>query len=181
MSFNISKFTEALSSGGARPTLFKVKLNSPFTSGLNNLSSVLVEASSLPSSTIGPIELPYMGRKIRFAGDRTFDTWDVTVINDENFKIRQAMELWHNRINALQENISTTNPGVYKVDAQVEQFAKNNATVPIRTYKYHGMFPIEISPIDLNWNSTDEVERFTVRFSYDWYDVVGTTSDGGII
>lgn len=175
MSFNIQSFIKALPSGGARPTLFKVDLGSPFESNLGTITSVLVQATSLPSSSIGPIELPYMGRKIRFAGDRTFDTWDVTVINDEDFKIRNAMEIWHNRINGLQENISTTSPAEYKQQVVVHQYGKTDDESPIRSYKFHGMFPIEISPIELDWNDTDNVERFTVRFAYDWYSVEGPT------
>jgi hypothetical protein len=185
MSFNIDRFRGALPSGGARPTLFRVDLNSPFTTGLNQLSNFLVQATSLPGSSIGNIPMPYMGRKINFAGDRTFDAWDVTVINDENFLIRDAMEEWHSRINSLLENVSSAVPERYKHDATVYQLAKNDgsfeASRALRSYKYIGLFPVEISPIELDWNDTDNIERFTVRFMYDYYQVDGTTDSGRVI
>jgi len=181
MSFNIDRFKGALPSGGARPTLFRVDLATPFDGGLNTITGFLVQATSLPGSSIGNIPLPYMGRKVNFAGDRTFDAWDVTVINDEDFRIRDAMETWQSRLNSLEENISTTVAAQYKIDATVHQFGKNNADVPIRSYNYRGLFPVEISPIELDWNSTDEIERFNVRFIYDYYEVSGTTALGGVV
>ena len=178
MSFNISKFQGALKFGGARPTHFRVDLATPFDRDLNNISSFLIQATSLPPSNIGPVEVPYMGRKIRVAGDRTFDPWSVTVINDEDFKIRQAMERWHNQINSLSLNTNLTGssaPANYKYQARVMQYSKASESFdsPIRTYEFYGLFPLEISSIDLDWNATDDIERFTVTFSYDWYQVVG--------
>jgi hypothetical protein len=181
MSFNIDLFKGALPSGGARPTLFRVDLTTPFVGGLNQITNFLVQASSLPGSSIGNIPLPYMGRKINFAGDRTFDAWDVTVINDEDFQIRTAMEEWHSKLNSLGTNISTTFPRQYKTDATVHQYAKNNADTPIRSYKYVGLYPVEISPIELDWNSTDDIERFNVRFMYDHYEVTGPTVGGRVV
>lgn len=176
MTFQISKFAGALKKGGARPTLFKVDLSTPFDRDLNSISSFLIQASSLPSSSIGPIEVPYMGRKMRVAGDRSFETWSVTVINDEDFKIRHAMEKWHNQINSLRGNLNQTGgsePANYKFQAKVMQYGKSDENNPIREYEFYGLFPIEISSIDLDWNSTDDIERFNVQFSFDWYESVG--------
>lgn len=175
-SFKISEFAGNLKGGGARPSLFRVDLATPFARDLNNISSYMVQATTLPASNIAPIEVPYMGRKMRIAGDRTFDTWTVTVINDEDFKVRHAMEDWHNRINSLAGNLNTTGssaPANYKTQAKVIQFGKSNENTPLREYEFYGLFPLEVSTIDLDWNATDEIERFQVVFSYDYYNVVG--------
>jgi hypothetical protein len=177
MSFNVRDFKEKLIGGGARPTLFKVDLATPFNTGINTLASFMIEATSLPASTIGRIEVPYMGRKIAVAGDRTFDAWQVTIINDEDFQIRHAMEEWHNKINSLEGNLmntgSTSAPSNYKRDAQVKQYGKSSQDKILRQYNYVGLFPVEISAIDLDWNRTDEIERFQVTFAYDYYTISG--------
>ena len=178
MSFNISKFaSEALKLGGARPTLFKVQLNQPLggvTNGtnLNSLSSFLVQATSIPASTMGRIEVPYFGRKISVAGDRVFDVWNVNVLNDEDFAVRKILEEWHQKINHRTENLNTFNssaPRNYKSDATVTQYGKDGKE--IRQYKFVNMFPLEISAIQLDWNATDTIENFDVTFSYDWYEI----------
>jgi len=175
--FDINSFKQKLTGGGARPTLFRVDLATPFRSQLNDITSFMVEATTLPSSTVGRIELPYMGRKMIVAGDRTFDSWTVTVINDEDFRIRHAMEEWHNKVNSLEGNLMDTgrqaNPEAYKQDASVIQYGKSSETTVLRQYNYKGLFPVEISSIDLNWNATDEIERFQVQFVYDYYTVAG--------
>lgn len=175
MAYAINDIRSRLRLGGARPTLFRVRLNTPSRIGGDlSDSPFMIQASSLPGSTIAPIEVPYFGRKIRLAGDRTFEPWSVTVMNDENFKIRQVMEQWHNRINSLQGNLNTTGgaePENYKAQADIDQFSKAGGN-PIRTYRFYGLFPTEISPIDVNWNDTDQIELFQVTFVYDWYEVV---------
>lgn len=175
--FDINSFSSKLIGGGARPTLFSVDLGTKFNTSLNAISAFLVEATSMPGSNIAPIQLPYMGRKMNVAGDRTFDTWQVRVINDEDFKIRHAMEDWMNRINSLEGNLmntgnQTADPATYKHDASVKQYGKSSSDKVLREYKYFNMFPIAISPIELDWNATDEVERFTVDFAYDYYTVI---------
>jgi hypothetical protein len=176
MTFKIDDFSTKLVGGGARPTLFSVELGTKFDPGLNQITPFLVEATSMPGSSISPIQLPYMGRKMYVAGDRTFETWQVRVINDEDFKIRHAMEDWMNRINSLQGNLmktnETANPTSYKHDASVKQFGKSSSTKVLREYKYFNLFPINISTIDLDWAAIDEVERFTVEFAYDYYTVI---------
>lgn len=176
MTFKINDFSSKLIGGGARPTLFNVDLGTKFDPGLNAIAAFMVEASSLPGSNIAPIQLPYMGRKMNVAGDRTFDTWSVRVINDEDFKIRHAMEDWMNRINSLEGNLMDTNqtadPASYKFDASVKQYGKSSETKILREYKFFNLFPIAISAIDLDWNATDEVERFSVDFAYDYYTIV---------
>lgn len=174
MAFNINEIRAGLELGGARPTLFQVELTNP-VNNVNDLTiPFLVRATSLPASTINPIEIPYFGRKIRIAGDRTFDVWSVTVMNDEDFGIRHTMEQWHNQINSLQGNLNqngSSAPELYKSTALVTQFSK--AGEALRRYRFNGIFPTEISTIDLDWESTDQIEQFQVTFAYDWYDVEG--------
>ena len=143
----------------------------------------MVRTAQIPSSDLGIIEVPYFGRKIKLAGDRTFADWTVTVINDEDFLIRNALEQWSNQINSLQGNLRTFGgaaPSFYKANATVTQFSKTG--VPIRTYKFNGIFPQTISTIDVDWNATDSIEEFTVTFQYDYWEVSGgiTGNAGGV-
>jgi len=182
MAFSITDIKANLKFGGARPTLFRVELNNPFDTGLTEASAYMVQASSIPGSSISSISVPYFGRKAHVAGDRTFEPWSVMVMNDEDFKIRHSLETWHHRINKLQGNINDTGssePSRYKAEASVYQYSKVGGT-PIRTYRFVGMFPTEISPIEVNWNETDTIEMFQVTFMYDYYEVVGPSNTGTV-
>lgn len=174
MAFNITDIRAGLRLGGARPTLFQVEITNP----VNNVSDFtvpfLVRATNLPASTINPIEIPYFGRKIRIAGDRTFDVWNTTIMNDEDFAIRHTLEQWHNQINTLQSNLNTggsSAPEIYKSTAIVTQFGK--AGNQLRRYRFNGIFPTEISSIELDWENTDTIENFSVTWAYDWYEIEG--------
>jgi hypothetical protein len=185
MAFKIQDIKGALRLGGARPTLFQVILNSKISTELGAQSPFLVQASSLPGSTISPIEVSYWGRKIKVAGDRTFDNWQVTVMNDEDFKIRHILETWHNRINSLTDNLQSTSasPESYKETAQVHQYSKTgsptgsadpaSASSRIRSYEFVGLFPVAIGPIELSWEDNNRIETFQVDFSYDYYTISG--------
>ena len=180
MTFTVNDIRSNLRLGGARPTLFKVMLNSSFTPDLADIASFMIQASSLPGSTIPPIEVGYWGRKIKVAGDRSFDDWSVQVMNDEDFKVRHALELWHNKINSLAGNLNTTgtaSPSNYKFQAEVHQYSKVGGA-PIRTYTFYGLFPTQIQPIELSWDSTNQIETFGVNFSYDWYEVTNPGNTG---
>lgn len=180
MSFSVNEFKSQLSLDGARPALFQVQIQNP----VNNLGDLKVpfmaKAASLPSSTTGLIEVPYFGRKIKIAGDRTFEEWTVTIINDEDFLIRNAMEEWMNAINGHESNLrefgSATSES-YKSQAQITQMSKTG--VPIREYSFSGLFPTNISPIETSWETVDTVEEFTVTFQYDWWTVSGVTGNAG--
>ena len=141
----------------------------------------MVRSAQLPESSLGLIEVPYFGRKVKLAGDRTFGDWTVTVINDEDFLIRNAMEEWSSKINSNQTNLrsfGSAAPLLYKSTAEVTQFSKTG--VPIRSYKFNGIFPTSISAIDLNWGDTDSIEEFNITFQYDWWEVSGgITGNGG--
>lgn len=181
MAFNINDLRSQLVLGGAKPSLFQVQITNP----VNGLADIkvpfMVKAATLPPSTLGTIEVPYFGRKIKLAGDRTFDTWTVTVINDEDFAIRNAMEQWMSAINTHQGNITTfgsASPLQYKAQAQITQFSKTG--VPVRVYNFNGLFPVNVSEVQMDWSATDTIEEFTVTFQYDWWDISGgITGDAG--
>jgi hypothetical protein len=178
MAFNINDFkSQALPFGGARPTLFEVTVAGPLNLGealdqasLNQFRFVC-RSAQLPPSALGTIEVPYFGRKIKLAGDRVFQSWQVTVMNDEDFSIRSMLEKWSNALNTIETNIRRPSSELnYKSEIEVKQYGKNgNSGLPLRSYKLIGAFPTVISPIDLDWNSTDQIENFTVTFEYDYW------------
>ena len=177
----ISQFKPSLAGGGARPNLFVVEMTlSELGFDLPTFDAdkfqFMCKAAQLPAQNIGSIDVPFRGRTFKVAGDRTIDAWTVTVINDEDFKIRNAMEEWSNRINRLERNVRDI--GRYKTNATVIQYAKDGT--PIREYKFDGIFPQVVSPIELDWATVDQIESFQVTFSYDYWTVSGgTTSDAG--
>lgn len=180
MSFSVTEFAAAgLPQGGARPSLFSVIVDTP--NGIPNIGariSFTCSAANLPASTLGLIEVPYFGRRIKLAGNRTFENWSVTIMNDEDFQVRNALEQWSNAINRHQANLRATNlatPAQYRTTGTVTQYSKTG--VPIRTYEFVNLFPATISTIDLNWETADAIETYTVDWAYDYWRVVapGTT------
>lgn len=176
MAFNINEMRSQLVYGGARQNLFQVRINNPANASGDLKTPFMVQAAQIPESQLGVIPVFYFGRQMKLAGDRTFGDWTVTVINDEDFLIRNAMEEWSNRINRLERNVRDINR--YKSNATVIQYAKDGT--PIREYKFNGIFPSVISPIELDWATTDQIESFQVTFTYDYWTVTGgTTNDAG--
>jgi hypothetical protein len=144
MSFNINEMRNQLSGGGAKASLFQVIIDNPYDAAGNNKIPFMVQATSIPEATLGTIEVPYFGRKIKLAGDRTFAEWNVTVINDEDFLVRNGMETWMTEMNNHVSNLRTAGvPSNYKRTALVTQFGKNGDA--IRTYRFNGLFPTNIS------------------------------------
>jgi hypothetical protein len=177
MAFNVAEMRSQLRGGGARPTLFSVQITNPIDGIADFKIPFMVKAAQLPASNISAIEVPYFGRKIKVAGDRTFEEWTVTVINDEDFAIRNSMERWMNSINTHIGNFREAAflaPEAYKTQAQITQFSKTGA--PIRVYNFNGLFPTVISAIDTSWETNDTIEEFTITFAYDWWDVSGGTT-----
>lgn len=174
MAFNINDIKSQLTFGGAKSSLFQVQITNP-VNGLGDIKTpFMVQAAALPESTLGIIEVPYFGRKVKLAGDRTFAEWTVTIINDEDFVIRNAMEEWMANINAHQGNtrqFNSASPSEYKSQAQIIQYSKSGE--PIREYTFNGLFPTSVAAITMDWNSTDDIERFDVTFQYDYWDVTG--------
>ena len=142
----------------------------------------MVRASSIPEARLGNIQIPYFGRKVNIAGDRTYAEWSVTIINDEDFQIRNGLEQWSNKINSFEGNLRTfggSSPLLYKQDATVSQYGKTGNV--IRQYTFHGIYPMDISAIALDWNTTDQIEEFQTSFMYDYWEVTGgnTGNAGG--
>ncbi len=182
--FSLSAFKANLPFGGARNTLFSVQVTAPPQIGIGlDLQKVpfLTRSASLPSSNLGLIGVPYMGRTLKLAGDRTFDPWSVVVINDEDFKIKNAMEAWSNAINNMRGNIRLGNAAnlSYKANATVTQYSKTGDV--LRVYTFEGLFPRSVSEISLGWGDTDSIEEFGVTFEYDnWVvDTAGVTGTPG--
>ena len=183
MAFTVSEFKSGLAQGGARPSLFKVELSypSPITSpkiGAINSSELLVKSTTIPTSTIGSYEIFYHGKSIKVAGDRTFDTWDTTIINDEDFAIRDAIEEWmqlisDHKLNTRDKQISTSilegENAEYKQDMVVKQFGKDGKVV--RKYQFFGAFPTALSAINLDWG-TQDIEEFTCTWTYDRWNTI---------
>jgi hypothetical protein len=161
---------------GARPNLFEVSMPFPAFSSPENAQQKLTfmcRSAQLPGSTVGVVPLQYFGRELKFAGNRTFVDWTVTIINDEDFVIRNAFERWMNGINS--HSLNLRNPGAltpssYTVDSIVTQYAKNGD--PIKRYKFIGVFPNDVAPIDLDWGNNDTIEEFSVTLSYQWWESV---------
>ncbi len=165
----VDDFKAKLRGGGARPNLFKATINFPtYANGDVEATSFLCEAAQLPGSTITPIVIPFRGRQLKIAGDRTFDVWTPTIINDTDFRVRNAMERWMNGMNAHSANTGLTNPVDYEADLLVEQLDKNGST--LKTYRFRGCFPTAISAIDLSYATENEIERFTVEFQVQYWE-----------
>ena len=175
MAFDINLFRSGIKFDGARANLFEVSLlfptgvaQGPAAQGVSNL---LVKSAQLPGSTIGMTTLNYFGREIKFAGNRTFQDWTVTVINDEDFVIRAAFEQWMNQINSHVTNVRAPGfqgPQGYTRTATVTQFGKDSSV--IKKIDVVGMFPIDLSPIDLDWGNNDAIEEYSVTFAYQYWE-----------
>ena len=184
----LDAFKGKMIGGGARANLFECELFFPDeaipTDSTKDLVSdkvrFLVKAASLPASTISNIAIPFRGRQLKIAGDRTFEPWSITVINDTDFLIRTAFERWMNLMNKHEDNAGLTNPTAYQKDLVVRQLGRSEVAgntpisavqVPVlKNYRFYGAFPTTVSSIDLSYENTDAIEEFTVEFQYQWYD-----------
>lgn len=165
----VDDFKAKLKGGGARPNLFKATINFPaYANGDVEITSFLCEAAQLPGSTMGVITIPFRGRQLKLAGDRTFDTWSPTIINDTDFAIRNAMERWMNGINAHKANTGLTAPIDYEADLLIEQLDRDGSI--LKTYTFRGCFPTGVAPIDLAYGTNDDIERFTVEFQVQYWE-----------
>jgi hypothetical protein len=177
MAFNVSEFRAAMIGDGARPNLFAVTLAFPPNIVTNGGSTAgqkvtfMAKAAQLPGSTVGTVPVYYFGRELKLAGNRTFPDWTITIINDEDFSIRNALETWMNAINSHAGNIrqgSAGNLTDYSVDATVTQYGKTGEE--LKKYKFVGMFPQDVAPIDLDWGSNDSIEEYSATFAYQWWE-----------
>ena len=187
----ISDFKGALIGGGARNNLFEVELTT-LPAGISwNASdfSYMCKAATLPASNVANIDIPFRGRIFKVAGDRTIDPWTVTIINDENFNLRNAFEEWTDLIAKLENNMGATDPEAYMVNAKVYQLgrgstpnAKSNsgtANSVLKEYEFYNIWPSTVAAIDLSYDSTDTIEEFTVDFQVQSYKFNGAGGSNG--
>ena len=187
----ISQFKSALIGGGARPNLFEVELTT-LPNGITwdaDIFRYMCKAASLPAQNIASIDIPFRGRIFKVAGDRTIDTWSVTVIQDEDFRLRNAFEEWTQLIAKLDNNLGATDPSAYMVNAKVFQLGRGSqpsstnsdgaANAVLKEYEFVDIFPTTVSAIDLSYDSGDTIEEFTVEFQVQSYNLIsGGTPNG---
>jgi hypothetical protein len=175
MAFNVTEFRANMIGDGARPNLFSVSLVFPTIAANGNVAgqkaTFMAKSAQLPGSTVGTVPVFYFGREMKFAGNRTFTDWTLQIINDEDFLIRNSLESWMNSINSHAGNIRDANavgPSSYTVDAEVTQYGKAGDT--LKTYKFVGLFPLDIAPIDLDWGSNDTIEEYSATFAFQYWE-----------
>jgi hypothetical protein len=183
MAMSINQFRSAYKFDGARTNLFEVFIINPINPAADQITPLMVHAAALPESAITPIEVYYMGRPIKVAGVRpAFAEWNVTVYNDEDFKIRNAMEEWVNAINSMEGNVRLTGGSsneLYQSVVKVRQLDKIGAV--IRSYELVNAWVSAVSPIQLAWDQ-DAVQNFDLTIQYDyWRPAEGTTGNAGIV
>ena len=187
---NISQFKSKLIGGGARPNLFEVELTTLPPNVVADwdadIFQFMCKAAALPAQNIANIDIPFRGRIFKVAGDRTIDTWTITVINDEDFRFRNAFENWTQQIANLDDNMGTTDPSAYMVNAKVfqlgrgsEKSSQNNSgteNVVLKEYEFQNIFPTNVSAIDLSYDTGDTIEDFTVEFQVQSLRLTGAGS-----
>jgi len=175
---NVSSFLQVVKQG-VRPNMFQVDITFPDIDADQTLVSYMCKSAALPASNIGVIEVPFRGRTVKIAGDRTFDNWSATFINDKEMKSRSYFEKWLNEINTHKANTSNIqDPTVYGRSVVIKQLKKDNSPAgdELRSYKLWYAFPISTSAIDLAYDSNDQIEEFSVEFQYSYW-TVGDDSD----
>mgnify|MGYP006226703551 FL=1 len=181
-SSNVSSFIQRVGQG-VKPNMFMVDVNFPGTLGKNaddlETTNIMCKSAALPGSNLGVIEVPFRGRTVKIAGDRTFDTWTVTFFNDKDFKLRAFFEEWANKINTHEANTSelfvpNSSTG-YTADLKVKQLEKDDTTTGsiLRQYTLFYCFPTNVSQIDLAYDSNDQIEEFTVEWQYSYFKAEG--------
>ena len=171
---NIDDFKSKLGAGGARPNQFEVVLTWPLSmTGSTELKDqLLVTAAALPASNVNPTIIQYRGREVKLAGERTFDPWTITVVNDTTMKLRKLFEKWSDLMNNRENNGAATVPADYMATLGVQQLDRNNKY--IRGYIINNAFPITVSEVGLSYGSNDVISEFTVTFQYSDFEVTPT-------
>jgi hypothetical protein len=173
---NINEFKSRLRGGGARANQFKVTLPFPGYAAVGGETSdlaFLCSATALPGQTVGQVAIPFRGRILNIAGDRTFEPWTITVLNDTDFKLYRAFERWMNGINNMTDNEGIANPADYQVDGFVDQLDRNGNT--LKSYTYRGLYPEALANIPLSYGTNDAIETFDVTFRYQYFETDTTT------
>lgn len=194
MTMRIDDFKAALVGGGARANLFRVNLNFPngTIQGQANaafgsteteaLSSFMIKTAQLPARTVGMVEVPFRGRKLKVSGDTNYEDWSVTIVNDNNFAVRNAFERWQEAINGAVTNVSglgadAANFNSYIADLEVEQLGRDGSV--IKRYIFKGAWPTTVDAIEVSYDSGDTIEDFGVTFCYQWWESDGTVGASG--
>ena len=157
----IDEFKANLIGGGARANQFRVTFTTPgaIATGLDIAkASFLIKAAALPGQSIPEIEVPFRGRIMHIAGDRTFEPWTTTVINDTDFMVRNAIERWMNAINDLVTNTGLSNVSDYQADLTVEQLDRDGTT--IKSYIFRNAYPLTLADIELSYETVNALEEF---------------------
>ena len=196
----LTNFKSRLAAGGARPNLFEVNIttgddNTYWNESAQEDFQFLCKATSMPTQTIGSVDVPFRGRILKVAGDRTFEPWSVTVINDESFNIRKSFEKWMQDINNLATGVGEVAPGAYMGRGQIRQLSRS-ATVAgatggtaqfdsgdqkvIHEYQVEDIWPSELGSIDLSYESSDAIEEFTVTFQVQYINSSTFNDDGTV-
>jgi hypothetical protein len=172
---NVNDFAKKLKGGGARANLFKVGLSSPIAfvgeGSMDEVAKFLVKGAEIPGSTITPIIIPFRGRQLKISGDRTFDPWTVTVLNDREYSIRRNIEQWMSLMNNHEDNEGTSDTSLYFRDLNVAQLERDGTTT--RTYNIIGAWPSDLGPISVSFDNENQIEEYQVTFQYQYW----TTDD----
>ena len=196
---SIDSFKSRLVQGGARPNLFEVEMDFPSGVGIfdeeieNTRHRMMIKGAQLPASNIAEVVVPFRGRQLKVAGDRRFDPWTITVINDGDFKLREAFERWSNFIVKVSDGSGTINPSDYFADWIVNQLGRastdlnvrgenNGATLPVlRRYQMHGCWPSQVSPVELSYDTADVIEEFQVTLQVQWWEAYDGNSSDSVV
>jgi hypothetical protein len=186
-SSNVSQFLQTIGQG-VKPNMFLIDVQFPANlakqTADQNLTNLLCKSAALPGSNLGVIEVPFRGRTVKIAGDRTFDTWTATFFNDKDFKLRSFFEQWANSINTHEGNtaplFTPNNSSGYMADLGVKQLEKDSSVegAILRSYSLKYCFPTNVSQIDVAYDSNDQIEEFTVEFQYSYFTAEGGTRQG---
>lgn len=168
---NITEFKARLGAGGARPNQFRVLLGFPsYVTGYDVSNSILVTGAAVPASTVNPAIIQYRGREVKLAGERIFDPWTITIVNDSGQSLRQPFEQWMEGMNGTANNEGVLTPNDYQADLTVQHLDRNDDVLPGGSYILRNAFPIQMSEIALQYAQNDIIEEFTVTFQYQNYD-----------
>lgn len=187
MAFNLNDFRNKLVNGGARPSQFEMQIQWPdllrgnaAVTGAERDFRFLCHVSQIPSESIKDIEVGYFGRKLKYAGDRSYEDITITVYNDEDFKVRKAFEVWTNAVTGRGTTVSSFNggnaSGSYATDGVVIQHSRNSGGSPVTGYKFIGMYPNKLGEIKLDWDADSQIESFDVTFAYQWWEPVDAST-----
>lgn len=178
MAFRVQEFRAQMNYDGARPNLFNCEIAFPLGLGgagngaAQQQFTFMARASQIPGDTIGVAPQFYFGRELKFAGNRTFSEWTVTVVNDEDYKTRDTFEKWMSAMNSHVGNLRNENfikgDGGYQADGYITAMGK--AGPDIKAYKFIGLFPIDLSPMEMDWGANDTIQEYAVTFAYQWWE-----------